>query len=85
MQMQDKAKGTQAKYSERVSRSAKKNNFLCLFPKRHNADTQVDARKQEATKLSNVNMCIVSNLSMNDAFMKHGLPPPCINFARADT
>ena len=63
MQIQDKAKWTQARHAERFDRP-KQITFCLLFPKRHNADTQVNLRKHEVTMLSNVNIFIVWYLSM---------------------
>ena len=67
MQTQDKAKGTQAMNAEQVERQHKKN--CALFPKKFNAETQVDAKEVRVTKLTNVNIHIVIYLCKNDTFI----------------
>ena len=58
IQMQDKAKGTQAKYAERID-WIQINNFLCLFSQGIQCRASQHKRKHDVTKLSNVNIYTV--------------------------
>ena len=55
--MQDKAKGTHAKYAKRVQRLHKQ--LPALFPQRSTMQTKSMQRTHELTELSNVNVYIV--------------------------
>ena len=65
MQMQDKAKGIQAKYTERVERLHQQ--LPLLFPQTFAIQTKSIQRKYELTELSNVIICVVGWLSMQAA------------------
>ena len=58
IQMQDKAKGIQAKYAERID-WIQINNFLYLFSQGIQCRASQYKRKYDVTKLSNVNIYIV--------------------------
>ena len=57
MQMQDKAKGTQAKHAEQLKRSCKQ--LPVLFPQRRKIQKNSMQRKYELIELSNVIIYIV--------------------------
>ena len=63
MQTQDKAKRTHAKHTEGVEMFMQTTS--CALPQRRTIQTKLMQRKCELTELSNVNICIMGNLSLH--------------------